>query len=337
MRKMIEMDFEFMNTIPEAPKKPQEMYAQACGADQVTVAAWKEIWTGNAKANLEKYGPFKNNSVGSFFASYKHQPAICAGAGPSLRNSIEELKKVKDIPIVSCLHNYHFMVDHEIPVTFYVTLDAGEVTIEEISEGGAKTHDEYIESTKDKILFAFIGSSPKLIESWKGKVYWFNCPIPDAIVQKQMDDIANFHTYVSTGGNVLGACVYIAKAIMGCNPIAFVGADFSFSYLKQFHAWNSKYDGKLGQAMRGTDVWGNCVLTWQSYFNFKIFFDWLCSNVAGLWINCTEGGMLGAYPEGNIQQIKQMRLKDFLWMYKMYEEIGEQCRDPGTKERKILY
>jgi hypothetical protein len=85
------------------------------------------------------------------------------------------------------------------------------------------------------------------------------------------------------------------------------------------------------------DVWGNSVLTWQSYYNFKSWFDWVASQVPGIYFNCTEGGLLGSYPEGNIAQIHQMRLSDFLRMYALHEEVRKQCEDPTDKERKILF
>lgn len=337
MIKNVDMVFEFKNTIPTPPQKADDMYSQSCSNDKVTVDHWREKWIKNAKANKATFGSFKEHGIGKLFGKYKFQPCIVVGSGPSLKNNVEKLKDVRGIPIVSCLHNYQYMVDNGIHVDYYVSLDAGEVVIEEISEGGKKTHQEYVESTKNSKLLAFVGSHPSLFESWKGEVHLFSCSVPDEGYQKGMAEIEPFHTYVSTGGNVLGACTYIAKAIFGCNPIVFLGADFCFSYTRKFHAWDSKYDADIGQAMRAVDVWGNGVLTWQSYYNFKVWFDWLCTNVPGLYINCTEGGLLGSYPEGNIAAIRQMRLDDFLWMYNMHEEIRRQCEVPEINDQKILF
>lgn len=337
MRKLIEMDLDYMNTIPAAPQSSNEMYQQACSNDKVTVDNWRDRWIANTKENHAKYGPFKDKSIGSLYGLFDKKPVIVAGSGPSLANSVEGLKNTHGIPIVSCLHNFHYMVDNGIPVDFFVTLDAGDITIPEISEGGSRTHEEYLELTRNKTLLAFIGSPTKLLDSWRGKILFFNCPIPDAGIGQAMAEIEPFHTYVSTGGNVLGACTYIAKAILGANPVVWVGADFCFSYTKAFHPWKSKYDGNVGQALRAIDVFGNSVLTWQSYHNFKVWFDWLASNVLGFWVNCSEGGTLGSYPEGNIAAVKQMRLTDLIRMYSMYEEMREQCVNPLTDERKIMF
>jgi hypothetical protein len=204
--KSVEMVFEFKNTIPRAPQAPQEMYSQACSNDNVTVNTWRPIWIANVKANKERFKSFAENGLGKLFGQNKYKPAIVCGSGPSLKNNLEFLKKVpKGIPIISCLHNYQFMEDNGIEVDYYVSLDAGDIVVEEISEGGGKTHQDYVELTGKRKLIAFIGTSPKLFDNWKGEVYLYNSPVPDDEYRKEVEAVEPFHTLVSTGGNVLGA------------------------------------------------------------------------------------------------------------------------------------
>ena len=331
------MFFEFKNTIMSPPQQAGDMYSQACSNDKITVDTWLPQWIENVKNTKKVFGSFKDRGLGCLYGINAYRPAIVIGSGPSLKNSVDGLKKANGIIKISCLHNFHFMVDNEIDVDYFVSLDAGPVVIDEISEGGKKSPQEYLDATKDKTLIAYIGSHPSLWENWKGKVILFNCPVPSEDYRGAVEKIEPFHTYVSTGGNVLGACTYIAKAIFGSNPIIFAGADFCFSYTRKFHAWDSKYDGKLGEAIRAIDIYGNSVLTWQSYYNFKVWFDWLSQNVPGIYINCTEGGLMGSYPEGNISSIKQMRLSDCLWMYQMFNEIKAQCENPEIDDKKVLF
>lgn len=331
-----ELVLDFQNYVEHPPITTTQMYQAAVSNDTVTIDSWKDTWIGQTKQNHKKFGPFKDRGLGKLFGSQSHKPAIIVGSGPSLGYNGKQLKDRGSIALVSCLHNYHFFVDNDIDVDLFVTLDAGPVTIEEVSEGGTHSEQYYWDSTKGKTLAAFIGTHPTLLEKWQGEVLFFNCPIPSPEIEKAFDETEQFHTYVSTGGNVLGASFYIARGIMGANPICFVGADFSFSYKGRFHGWDSKYDANIGRYINAIDIYGNKVKTWQSYLNFKSWFDAVCLRMPGLYVNCTEGGLLGSYPDGNIMAIKQMRLTEFINMYEIHNEIREQCLNPETGERKIL-
>lgn len=312
MLKTVKMDLEYMGYIPGPPFEPKQLYRNACSNDDITINSWKDQWISQTQENHKKYGPWAEHNIGRLHDSLPLGTAICAGSGPSLENNIEVLSKASKhkLPIVSVLHNFHYMVDHDVDVKYYVSLDAGEVTIEEISEGGKYDHEYYLKQTEDKTLLAFIGSHPKLLESWRGRILFFNAPIPDPEITAEFDKIEPFNNFIGNGGNVLGAATYIAKTLGAVN-IGFVGADFAFSYDKRFHPWPSKYDGKLGHSYRVIDIFGNSVHTWGSYQNFKNWFEYIAISCPGIWVNCSEGGTLGAYPQGNIQQIIQMPLHRF--------------------------
>lgn len=333
----VEMALHYQNYIEVPPLQPKQMYGAACSSDGVTIDTWRETWIKHAQATYARFGSFSAHSVGKLHGKFSGRPAIIAGSGPSLGYNGELLAQRGDIPLISCLHNYQFFEDRGVKPDFYVTLDAGEVVVEEVFEGGKKSEAEYWESTKDKTLIAFIATHPKLFEKWQGKVYLYNAPVPDQKFMDTVDALEPFNVYISNGGNVLGASLYIAKAVLGCNPIAYVGADFAFGYNRKFHAWDSKYDAKLGHVLRTVDIYGNKVLTWQSYFNFKNWFDWVALQVPGIYINCTEGGTMGAYPEGNLMAIRQMRLDDFLEMYQMHDALKAVCENPTLNERKLLF
>lgn len=343
MRRTVEMDLEFLPYLQEAPVTTEALHNRAVSNDTSTINFWRDIWINNTRKNHEKYGPFSDSHVGMEWGKYKNQPAIVLGSGPSLKNSIEALKKNTDIPVISCLHNFHYLMDNEIKVDLWVSLDAGEITLEEISEGGNKTLDEYLEMTCDQKLAAFVGSHPKLIDSWGGDVLWFSAGIPDEKIRKEMQEIEKFEIYVSNGGNVLGAAMYIAKGFWGCNPIGFGGADFCFDYAKKFHPWDSKYDGKIGKAVILNDIFGNKVYSWQSYVNFKSWAEAITMRCPGIFINCSENGAFGAYPQGLIPSLKQSTMWDFIRMFTICEELAHMCKNPGNatepgyKVPKVLF
>lgn len=336
MSKRREILCDYQPYIDRPPVARQSLYGQACSNDQVTVNSWRETWLRNARANKQRFGTFRDRGLGQLWGRYRNLPCIVVGSGPSLKENAATLLDNPGIPVVSCLHNFHYLEDLGVKVDYYVTLDAGPVTIDEVSEGGDPGTD-YWAKTKGKTLLAYLSTDPGLLEKWQGDIYFYNCPLPDEQMVKDFDEIEVFHTYVSTGGNVLGAAAYIAKAIFGCNPLIFLGADFSFSYLDKFHGWDSKYDKDIGQCIRTVDVFGNSVKTWASYHNFKAWFDWLAMTVPGLYINSTEGGTFGAYPGGNIRDVIQLPLADCLRMYRLVDETKEQCENPEISTRKILF
>jgi hypothetical protein len=83
------------------------------------------------------------------------------------------------------------------------------VTIEEVSEGGKKTPDEYWESTKDKKLVAFIGTHPDLLAKWKGEIYFFAAPIPD---QALMDEVMALEPFIHSSRQVeTSGCKFLSR------------------------------------------------------------------------------------------------------------------------------
>jgi len=328
---------EYQNYILHQPIAPQQLRANAVANDDVTIQAFSRKWLQNIRENKKFFKSFKDHSLGNLFGKHLYQPVIVAGAGGSLKYNVTELSERGSIALVSCLHNFHFLEDNGVPADYYVSLDAGDVVLEEISEGGKLTEDEYWDWTRDRTLIAFIGSDPRLFERWQGKIYLFNAPVPSESYEKSVDEIESFRCMVSNGGNVLGASMYIAKGFFGASAIIFVGADFSFGYDRKFHAWDSKYDAKMGNVIGLIDVYGNKVPTWQSYANFKNWFEWVSIQVPGIYINCTEGGALGSYPEGNLHSIKQMDLDQCLDMFNMHRHLKEQCTNPETAGKKILF
>ena len=337
IRKKAEVYLEYSPIIEAPPTAaPDKLYAQACSNDEATISFWRDQWVAQIKANHAIFGPFKEKSLGSLFKAHQHKPCFLLGSGPSLKKNAHLLKGDHGIPIISCLHNFHFCEDLGLNVDYYVTLDAGETTVLEVSEGGNPDTD-YWAKTKEKTLLAYVGSHPNLLAKWQGKILFFAAPVPDQAVKAAMDELEKFPIHVSSGGNVLGASLYIAKAYLGCWTTIFLGADFSFAYDESFHPWKNQIDGNLGVYVRNHDVYGMAVKTWPSYRNFKSWFEFVAQKVPGQYINCTEGGIFGSYPEGNIRAVEQMDLSDCLARFSLTSHIENQVTNYDTKEIKILF
>lgn len=324
---------ELQPTIEGPPVTQKQLYERAASGDGATVSSWRKQWLDQAAANAKTYDVL-NNTIMSEYLKLLGKPCIVAGSGPSLRKNAKELRNRGFIGLVSCLHNFGYFVDNDIWPDYYMTLDAGEITIPEVYQGGKQAEEAYWAATEKCTLLAATVSNPALIAKWRGKILWFTAVLPDKeMCDAHAEAIGGTTAVLSVGGNALGACMYFARTILGACPISFVGADFCFSYRKKFHPFDSPYDQKFSGLVKMVDIYGNAVGTWPSYANFAAWFNFVaCGSFTGvpqIFINCTEGGILGAYPEGNIKQIVQMKLAQFINMYRLPEKLA-----PAMEEHK---
>ncbi len=345
--RMESVALQYQPLVPSAPVDVNQMRQRAVSNDDSTVSHWHKTWIRNIKKNKETYGSFTENSIAKLWRMHEYRPAIIAGSGPSLKYNAKHMKDRRGLTLVSCLHNLHLFEELDLEPDYYVTLDAGPITVKEVTEGGCNPDEWYWERSKDRKLVAYIGTDPLLLEKWQGDIYFFNAATPDPKLNDEIEDVEKFRHYISSGGNVLGGCLYLAKAIFGSRTIIYTGADFSFGYpdmegddpKHRFHSWKSSYDKDMGRTMRVTDVFGNKVHTWPSYYNFKSFFDWAAKAIPGEYINASEGGCLGAYDNGNLADFKYMSLKDAIAQVTMHNEL-EESMTKSVEEyelRKILY
>lgn len=318
MLKNINIDLLYQPPLMQPPITPTELQQKAVAGDAATVNHWEKIWISQFKACKEKFGSCSEKSIGKLYGKNLHKPAIVIGSGPSLQDSLPALRKNQEMkePLltISCLHNYGYFKDEGIKIDYYLTLDAGPIVLDDIGEGRQKTLAQYMEDSTDDNLLAFVATHPKMWDIWKGNIHLFNSMIPDPRVMNEFKNIENFTHYISSGGNALGACMYVAKAIMGSTKIIYVGADFCFSYDNRFHSYSTHYDN-LGGYVLWPDVYGIPRKTWQSYLNFKFWFDKVSLIVPGDWVSAS-GGTLGAYQGGNLMSFKYMPLEDVLLPYR---------------------
>ena len=323
MIKNISIDLIYQPFIDHPPYSPDQLQNFATSNDKQTVEHWRDKWVSFYENNHKAFGPFGDRAVGKLANINQYKPAIVIGSGPSLQESLSGLRKNQELqkPLltISCLHNFGYFQDEDIKIDYYLSLDSGDSVLKDIFEG--RKQQDYWDKTKGQKLLAYVGSPPELLSKWQGEIYFFNLMTPDEKIQKAHESIEKFTNYVSCGGNALGACMYIAKCIMGSPTIMYVGADFCFGYDNVFHSYKTGYDetGKGGWILT-PDVYGIPRKTWQSYLNFKYWFDKQAMTIPGEWISCSFG-TLGAYLGGNLRHYKYMPLEIALVPYINTEKV----------------
>lgn len=334
MKRTIEVDLTYQNLIDAPPPREGDLHGRASAHDKTTIDSWREIWLKHTKANKERFKEFSEHSIGKLFGINRQKPAIICGSGPSLKHSIEALKEnaALEYPVlnVSCLHNFGYFEDEGFHADYYLTLDSGAIVIDDVHEGRKEKPEYYWEKTKGKKLLATVMTDPKLFDLWQGEIYLFSVIIPEFKLHQEIQAIEPFKHYTSCGGNALGGCLYIAKAIFCSDTIHFVGADFCFDFDNKFHSYATHYD-QVGRYVVHTDVFGMKRKTWPSYLSFKFWMDWVSMNVPGKYINCSEG-LLGAYNEGNLSSFQYMPLSEALKPYRMMEWVNQDKLDGVSGE-----
>jgi hypothetical protein len=338
----LEPMIKMFSRVIDCPPVPNSaaLYKQACANDDITVLSWMPQWKKKSADNRAKYD-FSTMSASEDMHKQKGKPVVLAGSGPSLKRNAKHLKNKGDICVVSCLHNFGMFEDLGVmgPNDYYLTLDAGEITIPEMLEAGKKyTEEEYWARTKDRTLICSIYSPTILLDKWQGRKLFFFAPTPNDELKKHISGLLDFNKVpcFQVGGNALGACFYYARAILGAGPVIFIGADFSFDYAHKFHPWENTY--QFAGVVPCVDIYGNRVFSWQSYVNFAAWLTFQAMGGQGgnnhIMINATEGGILGAYPDGNIKQIIQMDLRTALWTFNMTDTMPKMLSE--QKEREML-
>lgn len=331
----VQMMLAFQPYVTQAPINKEQQWDQACSSDKKTSEAWSDTWLKHIEQNVNEHEA-DTRTVGDMFGDFAYKPCLCVASGPSLKRNFHMVKELpEDIPVISCLHSFHKFIDTGTRCDAFVTLDAGDIVLTEMSEGGQHPEQYYWDATADHTLVAGLVTPPELIKRWKGKVRFFNATIPDEVFMNRMPKITKNQWVYSVGGNTFGAAMYHAAWVWGCRELALVGADFAFDYMHQFHAWDTPYDQQFSGLVPCTDVYGNRVYSWPSYQNFRMWTEFQAqgsfANHHVRIVNCTEGGTLGAYPHGNVMWVQQMTLADWVDQsvrWRKYKEEVER-RKPG--------
>jgi len=335
------------------PLGKEEAWKVATRNDAVTVKSWDKQWIEQTRENCKNHDMVKNSAMNAY-AMCAGKPVILMGAGPSLSKNWTELigdgdKSIgrKDIRIVTNVHNFSFCEDRNLinQDDFYMILDAGDICIKEMSEGGshAATPEWYWEKTEHRTLLAYHGTHPDFIKKWRGPILWFTtpCATPELAIEiMKIIDISKIPGF-NVGGNVMGGALYFSRAVLGCSIPIFIGMDLCFSYDQKFHPWDCWYNNSFTGVMPWTDIYGNRVWTWGSYFGFKNWFDYMACGGSGnnpqLWINATEGGIMGSYHEGNIKQIIQLTLKTALQLFNMHTILPSLLQKSVNGQLNLLF
>jgi hypothetical protein len=196
-------------------------------SDLLTRFEFEEKWIENIFKNLKHLS--NSGNVSQLFGKFKGYPGIIVSAGPSLKNNIEELKKIKDKAVIVAVDTALKVLDkHNIKPHFVLTLDAQKYSFKHFT--GVRPD--------NTILIADIVSCPSILNTFSGRKiisttskYYQNAdgeiarettPIIDWI-EKSTGPLGD----VQSGGSV-ATSAFDLLLNMGCDPIILVGQDLAY-------------------------------------------------------------------------------------------------------------
>jgi len=289
-----------IDTIPQ--RIADEMIVTEKFVNNNTLEGWEKIWTKNLVENNNRWN-FQKYSAKKLKDTNKRGACFLIGAGPSLKYNIRFLKDKKGI-IIASSHILKTLLANGIKPHYVIVLDAKDVQAEFLDVG---------DESKNLTLISDILVSPLIWDKWKGKVLFFQAETFDKI-KEMIRKYTDFDCEITTGGHVIGAA-YIIACSMKSKRIVFVGTDYcndlspAIKYSNNLYGEDDKNSGS--DAMITCDIQGKGVYTLLRQYINKFWLDCISFQFPDIeHINATEGGILGAYLEGNLKTIKQMRLKE---------------------------
>jgi len=269
-------------------------------------------WKKNYADNLERFKREKPKGIkGNFEERFFNVPGFLVAAGPSLDKNMGELKKINGkCPIFAVDAALPVLVKNGIRPDYVITVEGDEEAIwfwEDID-------------TSDYTLICTTVASPKVIDSWKGDIYFYNA---------WTDDDGTFDLgKLWSGGNVSTTMFSFAVGICAINPTIFVGHDFSFPEPKpEFYFPKDGtrlrdlcYEDIKKTSFETVDIYGNKVYTiGQLFFSRNWTEQWILKiyHLECRWtifVNATEGGILGVNLRSP-KPLEQITLKEAIRKY----------------------
>lgn len=232
---------------------------------------------------------------------YKNKPAVIVSAGPSLEKNVDLLKDIDDMLIISGGRTLPTLIDKKINPHLLVIADTGERNYMLVKD--------YIDEIDTPLLF-FEGSNLNIVKHHKGKKIFFS-------FNELIFNIADRKIKpIMTGGSVAHVMTSYA-AMLGCNPIIFIGQDLAYTDDRIHSKLTENRDGscKYNEMIKNDDIFikdvnGNTIRTSIVLNNYRIKLEKIISlNPSITFINATEGG-------ASIKGTLEMKLKEALEKYK---------------------
>lgn len=279
-------------SIPEHYLKAMKRVVR--NANKNTSLTFDGMWRKNIGENDKLFDIGKMNAK-RLKDKLKGETAYLVGYGPSLALNVDILKGKRGVVFAS-LHALKFLLEKGVKVDYCVLLDAQEKQAPFIPDDREKT--------KNITLLTAVTASPRAIGKWGGPVYFFR---DDNLRYK-----CGIKNNLSSGGSVIGSA-YSLAVNMGAPRVVLVGVDLCSdieSTGRQKYADMSQEDLVEDGGFIHCGIDGLGVQTTMRMFLYKLWLEISAGHIARFCKTIVTSGIIGAYPEGNLDWIEYMPLAE---------------------------
>jgi len=266
----------------------------------------------------------------------KGKTAIIMGASPHIQTQVETLRDIQDDPqFVLCglSSNLEWLLNNGIRPKYVITIDA------DPSQGDFWTNLD-MEKTRGITLIANTFNYPKMLETWKGKLYFLAFDSEGKKLARKQRKY--YHPLNGIGAGFIAlmgqfnTMTAFAFLCLGCPIILFVGNEMSYKDLEiQYYVDRVDPRDKEARYPHG-DIHGNIVYTTPGLLALKLCLEHFLERIsgAGWFFNCSEAGIFGItkrFPDLHVPWIKQLTLKNGIAQSRHIMRTGEPFYEFGAK------
>lgn len=246
----------------------------------------QQEWDDNTEANLSKLN--KANSIWNLkgiCSGNKEKAVVIVGASPCLKRDVEKLKQCNEnFVIVSVNSALKYLLDHRIKPDYVICLDSDYKDIYQHLDC----------DSKDLTLIASNTINPKVLDNWKGKV-WFT---PYMGVNKKYRRRLRYRlgSSIQCGGNSSTYAFVIASLVWNARIVIFVANEFCFPKKNYYCSDKIAKQEKMPVVYPAQTVNGKWRYTMTSLYTYAVWMEKTCEQFKPVFGACyidTSFGLLG--------------------------------------------
>lgn len=281
------LDFDYMKALEVGPL-PEGL--GRIPLDAFVSKTWvsdsqRNIWLEHYRENRDKIKPFPRTHLGAGKA------CIMVGASPAVKKNYQRLRDLsKDFLIIACNSVAKFLTQHEIRPDYIFCVEAAEHIIKDFDF-----------DTEGLTLIASPYIPPQVYGVFKGDIFTYLVGGGETVNELIKEDFGKSAVEIG-GGNVVSTGLLWAYKFLTSRYFIFTGMSLCYYDKYYFDDRSTKFVGQDLERLRDNymalDIYGDQVSTTPALTMYKVWLEtYLRYAPDAVFVNSTEDGILGVYPE----------------------------------------